>query len=160
MQTQSQEACDRQSGRDGELANGHRNQGRDQASESHQQKCERRRNHETFGVSARRRRWLSECRNSAESRPSVRASRPDNGPATDLEDDSPAREAWERATPRALGRRESHQNKRPAAFAQENRIAQIQDRKRLRTRRVRLSAPPQWLLMLARPQSESAGGSP
>src|SRR5260370_34912874 len=48
---QGQESCDRQSSSDGKLANGQRNQGRHQASESYQQKCECRRNHETFGVS-------------------------------------------------------------------------------------------------------------
>src|SRR5271169_5825897 len=47
---QGQESCNRQSGRDGKLTNGHWNQGRHQASESHQQKCECGRNHETFGV--------------------------------------------------------------------------------------------------------------
>src|SRR5271165_2129249 len=47
---QGQETCNRQSGRDGKLTNGYWNQGRHQASESHQQKCECGRNHETFGV--------------------------------------------------------------------------------------------------------------
>src|SRR5271166_6668461 len=47
---QGQETCNRQSGRDGKLTNGYWNQGRHQASESHQQKCECVRNHETFGV--------------------------------------------------------------------------------------------------------------
>jgi hypothetical protein len=48
--TQGQESCNRQSARDGKLANGHRNQGRHQASESHQQKYKRARNDETLSV--------------------------------------------------------------------------------------------------------------
>ena len=40
----------RQSGRDGELADGQWNQGGDQASEGHQQKCEGRGNHQTFAA--------------------------------------------------------------------------------------------------------------
>src|SRR5271168_4343137 len=45
-----QKSSDRQSCRDGKLTNGQWNQGSDQASESHQQKCEGRGNHQTFAA--------------------------------------------------------------------------------------------------------------
>src|SRR5258708_35992665 len=47
---QSEESRHRQSARDGKLTDRYWNQGRHQTSESHQQKCECARNHETFGV--------------------------------------------------------------------------------------------------------------
>src|ERR1035438_4049459 len=48
--TQGQKSCNRKRGRDGQLTNGYWNQGRHQTSESQQQKCERDRNRESFGV--------------------------------------------------------------------------------------------------------------
>ena len=50
MPTPSQEPCNRQSAGDGKLTNGYWNQGRNQASESQQQKRQCARNHETLGV--------------------------------------------------------------------------------------------------------------
>src|SRR5579863_7701 len=51
MPTQRQESSKRQGGGGSKLTDGQRNQGGDQASESHQQKREGRGNHQTFATS-------------------------------------------------------------------------------------------------------------
>ena len=108
----------------------------------------------------RHRRSPSECRNSVASRPSVRASPPDNGPAIDFAESSPAREAWERAIrrdPRStrVPPEQTFHRPCPGKSDRANR-----DEKRLRTRRVPLSVPPQSLLTLARPPPNPQAGVP
>ncbi len=123
---QGQESCNRHSGRDGKLADGQRNQGRHQASESHQQKCECRGNHETFAVLHIIGAGFPNVEIERRLARQFELHRRITAPQLILKRIRPLVKLGDQRLDRTLGRRESHQNKGSSALAQENRIAQIE----------------------------------
>src|SRR5580658_7361464 len=123
--TQRQESCNRQSGRDGKLANGYWNQGRHQASESHQQKYEGGWNHKGFGVvyvvgaglPNVEIKWRLPCQFELHRRIAA--------PQLVLQRARQLVKLRDERLHGTVGRGESHQNKGSSSLAQENRIAKI-----------------------------------
>ena len=126
MEALGQQPGNRQGGRDGKLANGQRNQGGDQASEGQQQKCEGRGNHQTLGaphiIGARFPNVKIQRKLARQFELYVGITAPQfiRKSAGSLVKLGNERLHW------TVGRREAHQNKRPASLAEENRIAQLE----------------------------------
>ena len=125
-QRTGQESRNRQSGRDGKLANGYWNQGRHQASESHQQQRERRGNHETFGVLHVVGAGFPNVEIKRRLARQFELHRRITAPQLVLKRVRPLVKLRDERFDGTLGRRESHQNKRSSSLAQENRIAKIE----------------------------------
>ncbi len=121
-----QESRNRQSGRDGKLANRQWNQGGDQASKSHQQKCEGRWDHQTFAAShvvgARfpnvEIQWNLACE--------FELHRRITAPQLIFKRACQLVKLRNKRLHGTVGRRESHENKRSASPAQKDRIAQLE----------------------------------
>src|SRR5208337_4426972 len=122
---QGQESCNRQSGRDGKLTNGYWNQGRHQASESHQQKCERGRNHEAFAVSYVVGASFPNVEIKWRLSRQFELHRRITTPQLVLKRVHPLVKLRDERLHGTLGRGESHQNKSSSSPPQENRISKI-----------------------------------
>ncbi len=125
MPAQGHESCNRHGRGDGKLANGYRNQGRHQASESHQQKCERGRNHESFGVSYVVGASFPNVEIKWRLARQFELHRRITAPQLVLKRVRQLVKLGDERLDWTLGRGESHQNKSSSSLAQENRIAKI-----------------------------------
>ena len=121
-----QESGNRQSGRDGKLADRQWNQGGDQASESHQQKCECRGNHQTFAVLHVVGAGFPNVEIQWNLARQFELHRRITAPQLIFKRVRQLVKLRNKRLHGTLGRRESHENKRSPSLAQENRIAQIE----------------------------------